>query len=82
MKVRLTEIGPRMNIRLVKIEDGLCGGQGPVHLDTIQPDVYAHYQSTHIYMCKHHLFLSIYIILQAEPKAERIKTVFSLVQCL
>jgi len=27
MKVRLTEIGPRMNIRLVKIEDGLCGGQ-------------------------------------------------------
>lgn len=27
MKVRLTEIGPRMDIRLVKIEDGLCGGQ-------------------------------------------------------
>lgn len=27
MKVRLTELGPRMNIRLVKIEDGLCGGQ-------------------------------------------------------
>ena len=26
MKVRLTEIGPRINIRLVKIEDGLCGG--------------------------------------------------------
>merc|ERR1712106_641494 len=26
MKVRLTEIGPRFNIRLVKVEDGLCGG--------------------------------------------------------
>jgi hypothetical protein len=26
MKVRLTELGPRMNLRLVKIEEGLSGG--------------------------------------------------------
>lgn len=59
MKVRLTEIGPRMNIRLVKIEDGLCGGQGPVQYNRMfmYLSIKVH---VHIYMCKH----PIYIILQ------------------
>ena len=55
MKVRLTEIGPRMNIRLVKIEDGLCGGQGPVQITT--GCLYSIKVHVNMYMCKHSLFM-------------------------